>query len=198
MRQEKEFNIQFSGLKIGTHEFEYLIDNDFFNLFEYEDYNATAVKVNVTLLKKETMLELSFFHQGTVNVPCDVTGDNFDLPIEGNLKLLVKFGDELNNDNEELLILPFSDYQFNIAQYIFEMIVLSVPQKRVHPDISSEYILESLDDLDLDFLNDLEDDEDEDLEFEEEEIEDKLEEKQQDHKEIDPRWDELKKLLTDK
>src|SRR5690606_35722762 len=115
MRQEKEFNIQFSGLKIGTHEYEYHIENDFFNLFEYEEYNSTNVDVKATLLKKETLMELSLWHEGIVNVPCDVTGENFDLPIQGELKLLVKFGEEFNNENEELLILPHGEYQFNIA-----------------------------------------------------------------------------------
>jgi hypothetical protein len=30
----------------------------------------------------------------------------FDLPIKGKSKLIVKFGEEFNNDNDELLILP--------------------------------------------------------------------------------------------
>jgi uncharacterized metal-binding protein YceD (DUF177 family) len=196
MRQEKEFNIQFTGLKIGSHDFEYHIDKDFFDLFDYEDYNSVDVEVKATLIKKETFMELSLSHDGTVNVPCDVSGDDFDLTIEGEIKLLVKFGDQYNNENEELLILPHGEFQFNIAQFIYEMIVLSVPQKRVHPDIADEYEADAFDEDELDFLLDL-DDEDDD--FDDEDIEDdEIEEQQEDHKETDPRWDELKKLLTDK
>jgi hypothetical protein len=40
--------------------------------------------VNVVLEKKSTMLELVFKHEGTVNVPCDLTSEDFDLPIQGN------------------------------------------------------------------------------------------------------------------
>jgi uncharacterized metal-binding protein YceD (DUF177 family) len=38
-----------------------------------------------------------------------------------------------NNDNEELLVLPFGEFELDIAQYIYEMIALSVPLRRVHP-----------------------------------------------------------------
>jgi uncharacterized metal-binding protein YceD (DUF177 family) len=90
--------------------------------------------VNVVLEKKSTMLELVFKHEGTVNVPCDLTSEDFDLPIQGEMKLLVRFGDTYNNDNE-VLVLPFGEFELDIAQYIYEMIALSVPLRRVHPGV---------------------------------------------------------------
>ena len=103
MNNLKEYLIPFVGLKIGKHQFDYQIDNAFFNSFDYDEFNAVSVKVDIVLEKKSTMLELDFKHKGTVNVPCDVSGEEFDLPIKGKLKLLVKFGDAFNDDNEELL-----------------------------------------------------------------------------------------------
>jgi hypothetical protein len=50
------------------------------------------------------MLELSFKHKGSIYVPCDVTGEDFDLPIKGKMNLIVRFGEEYNDDNEQLLI----------------------------------------------------------------------------------------------
>ncbi|MFN7100210.1 MAG: YceD family protein, partial [Flavobacterium sp.] len=125
------------------------------------------------------LLELNFKHKGTVNVPCDLTGEDFDLPIKGKMKLIVRFGEEFNNDNEELLILPHGEFEVNIAQYIYEMIVLSVPFKRVHPGIKDGSLqTEALTKLNELTIN-----------------EEKEENKEED---IDPRWDKLKKLLTDK
>ena len=59
----------------------------------------------------------------------------FDLPIKGKMKLVVQFGEEFNNDNDELLIIQHGEHQLDISQYIYEMIVLSVPIKRMHPGI---------------------------------------------------------------
>jgi len=198
MVSEKDFLIQFTGLKLGEHQFEYQIENDFFDLFNYSEFNSANIQVNIAMLKKTTMLELQFTHKGTVNVPCDITNEDFDLPIEGNLNLLVKFGEEFNNENDDLLILPHGEFQFNVMQYIYEMIALSVPYKRIHPDIAADYEEEESDD-DLDFLDsdDLEMINEDD--FDDDELNDnETDENSDNNKDTDPRWDKLKQLLTDK
>jgi len=179
MKVKKEFLIPFVGLKQGKHQFEFDIDKTFFDDFEFDEYNNVNVKVNLVLEKKSTMLELSFKHKGTVNVPCDLSNEDFDLPIKGKLNLIVKFGDEYNDDNDEMLVLPHGEYQVDVAQYIYEMIVLSVPTKRVHPGIKDGT-------LDAGILNKLEELAPKEQQPKKEEI-----------KGTDPRWDGLKKLLTD-
>ena len=129
MNNLKEYLIPFVGLKIGKHQFDYQIDNTFFKNFDYDEFNDVSVKVDIVLEKKSTMLELDFKHKGTVNVPCDVSGEEFDLPIKGKLKLLVKFGDAFNDENEELLILPHGEFQVNVAQYIYESIITNLNKK---------------------------------------------------------------------
>ena len=180
MNKTKEFLIPFIGLKLGKHHFEYQINNAFFEIFDYHEFNNSNIKVNVVLEKKSTLLELSFKHKGVVNVPCDLTSEDFDLPIKGQMKLIVSFGEEFNNENEELLILPHGEFEMDIAQYIYEMIVLSVPLRRVHPGVKDG----SLKTEALTKLNELT------VKEEKEEIKEK--------ENIDPRWDKLKQLLTDK
>jgi uncharacterized metal-binding protein YceD (DUF177 family) len=187
MDKTKQYLIPFVGLKLGKHHFEYQISNAFFEIFDYDEFKNSDIKVNVVLEKKGTMLELIFSQQGTVNVPCDLTSEDFDLPIEGEMKLIVRFGDVYNSDNEELLILPFGEFEIDISQYIYEMIVLSVPLRRVHPGVKDG----SLKTEALTKLNELILKEHTDLEEDKEEEENKEEN-------IDPRWDKLKQLLTDK
>ena len=135
MNNLKAYLIPFIGLKIGKHQFDYQVDNTFFAHFDYDEFNDASVKVSIILEKKSTLLELEIKHKGTVNVPCDVSGEEFDLAIKGNLKLVVKFGDAFNDENEELLIVPHGEFQINVAQYIYESIVLSVPLRRIHPGV---------------------------------------------------------------
>ena len=179
MKNTKEYLIPFIGLKLGKHHFEYQISNAFFEIFDYNEYQNSNIKVNVVLEKKSTLLELTLKHKGVVNVPCDLTSEDLDLPIKGAMKLIVRFGEEFNNDNEELLILPHGEFEIDIAQYIYEMIVLSVPLRRVHPGVKDG----SLKTEALTKLKEL-----------------KVKEVKKENKEenIDPRWDKLKQLLTDK
>ncbi len=179
MKIENEFLIPFIGLKLGKHPFEFQINNKFFERFDYHEYENSDIKVDVVLDKKSTHLEISFKHKGTITVPCDLTTEIFDLPIKGKMNLIVKFGEEFNNDNEEMLILPHGEYQVDVAQYIYEMIVLSVPTKRVHPGVKDGTLQSEA----LQKLNNL-----------------SVKSVKEDNKEndTDPRWDKLKQLLTDK
>ena len=52
-----------------------------------------------------------------------------------NLDLVVNFGEYFDDSNDELLILPFGSHSIDLDQYFYEMIVLSMPIKLVHPGI---------------------------------------------------------------
>lgn len=179
MKSTNEYLIPFVGLKLGKHQFEFKINKKFFDEFGFDEFESCDITAEVVLEKKSTMLEITFKHKGTVNVPCDLTGEPFDLPIKGKIKLVVQFGEEFNNDNDELLILPHGEHQIDLSQYIYEMIVLSIPQKRIHPGVKDGTLqteaLQKLKELEVKKI--------------------KEEKKEED---TDPRWDQLKKLLTDK
>lgn len=179
MKALKAYTIKFVGLKLGLHDFEYQIDNKFFEHFEYSEFNDANVNVDVTLNKKTTLLEFHFEASGSVNVNCDLTNEPFDQSINNAFDLVVKFGDEYNDENEEILIVPHGEYEINIAQYLYELMVLAVPSKRIHPGVEDGT-------LDSDILEKLE------------ELSPKGDIKKDDNEEIDPRWNTLKKLLTDK
>jgi uncharacterized metal-binding protein YceD (DUF177 family) len=123
------------GLKEGKHQFEFTIDNTFFMHFEYDDFNEASLEGRLTLDKKSTFMELHFEVNGPVVLPCDVSMELFDYPIDVKFDLIVKFGIPPEKSSDEILVLPEGSYQIDVAQYFYEMVVLSLPQKRVHPGI---------------------------------------------------------------
>lgn len=170
------FDIPFSGLKSGEHKFDFRLSQSFFEQFGYEDFNAVDLNVKVVLDKRATLMDLCLETQGTVNVDCDLTNEPFDLPLDGTLKIVVKFGDSFNDDNEDLLVLPHGEYKLNPAQYIYEMVVLAMPQKKVHPGVEDGTLQSDV----LDRLTQMQ-----------------VEQPSNTVKEqrtTDPRWDALKKL----
>jgi len=176
MKDLKQFNIPFVGLSEGNHDFNYTIDNEFFEYFNFDEFQSANLKVTLNFLKKTTLFELVFKVKGTVEVPCDVTTEMYHQKIKATLPLVVKFGPEFNDDNEEILILSYDAYQLNVAQYIYEMIVLAVPNKKVHPKVldgtMESETLKKLKELEIKEENTAE--------------------------QADPRWDKLKNLLTEK
>tara|TARA_Y100001968_G_C19377085_1_gene728244 strand:- start:58 stop:612 length:555 start_codon:yes stop_codon:yes gene_type:complete len=178
MKKLKEYTIQFVGLKTGIHHYDYQINDEFFEFFEYDDFNHVDVKANLELEKKPNMLDLRFDIKGSININCDVTNEPFDQPIENSLELVVKFGEEYNDEYEDLLILPHGEYELELQQYIYEAIVLAIPYKRVHPGVEDGSLKSEM----LDKL---------------EELQPKQKETKEEEEEIDPRWNKLKKLLND-
>ena len=176
MKDLKKFNIQFVGLKEGSNLFEYEIDNTFFEAFTYDEFESSSIKVSLDFIKKSTLFELAFTANGSVLVPCDLTNELYDQKIESVFSLVVKFGPKYNDDHEDILIIPHEAYEFNVAQFIYELIVLSVPSKRVHPKVLDG----TMHSVALDKLKELEIKEVKTVE------------------ETDPRWDKLKNLITEK
>lgn len=179
MKALKAFTIPFVGLKEGKHLFEYEIKQPFFEHFEYESFNDANLKVAVLLNKKTTFLELNFNISGTVNVNCDLTNEPYNQEIENHFDLVVKFGEAYNDENIDILVIPHGEYEINIQQYIYELIVLAVPKKLIHPGIKDGT-------LKSDILKKLE------------ELSPTRRSENNNNADSDPRWNTLKKLLTDK
>ena len=130
-----QYVTNFSGLKEGLHVFEFTVDNNLFKYFGYDDFNSCTINVKMDLIKKPNLLELSFSSKGMININCFVSNEPFDYLQKSSMNLVVKFGSELNTDNDELLILPKGSYQLDVSQQLYEMIVLSLPIKIIHPGI---------------------------------------------------------------
>jgi uncharacterized metal-binding protein YceD (DUF177 family) len=172
----KDFDISFIGLKQGNHEFEYELNDSFFEHFGFNEFCNAEINIQATLTKGSTMMELVVKGNGTVEINCDLTNEPFKMNLNPALDLVIKFGEEYNDEDDELLVLPHGEYQFNVAQYLYEMTVLSLPQKRIHPGVEDGSLESPL----LDKLEDLKP---------------KIVEEKEETNESDPRWDALKDLL---
>ncbi|MFN1216962.1 YceD family protein [Chryseobacterium kwangjuense] len=172
MDKLRNYDVSFSGLKNGKHEFKFEIDKTFFQLFDTEqEFTNPRIVADVFLEKHTTFLEFEIKVRGMVELICDITNDAFDYPIENEIKILVNFGEEYDDSNEDVITIPASDHAFNVAQLIYENVQLSIPMKKISPDVSDE---------DLEILN----------RFSPKDIEETEEEEH----DSDPRWDALRKL----
>ena len=72
--------------------------------------------------------------KGTVELMCDRCLDQYNQRVKNKNNLLVKFGIETEELSDDLIVLPLDEYQINIAQYLYELIILGLPIKHVHPD----------------------------------------------------------------
>lgn len=182
--RKRDFHIVFASLKPGLHTFEYDIDDTFLDiLFDYKELPGLKAHVVLEMLKQNTLLELSFRMEGSVPLTCDLSNEPFEQKLKNSFSQVVKFGEAYNDDDDELLILPHSEYQIDISQQLYELLVLSVPPRRIHPDILSGKMHPEI----LDLLEQYTPEVPDDTEQPEEES---------DERKTDPRWLKLKDLLN--
>ena len=112
--------------------------------------------------------------KGEAKLICDRSLEPFDFPVDIDSRIMFKYGEEEAELSDEIIIISRDRVSLELGQYMYEFISLSIPIKKVHPK-----------------FQDGEDDEDDN--------EGKLiytseTESSEEEKEVDPRWEILKKL----
>ena len=178
-----DYDIAFKGLKTGKHVFEYELENDFFELFDEPQVETGELKATVELTKHSSFLELAFHIDGFVGAPCDRCLEMMKVIVSYEGTLFVKFGETYDEPDEDIVVLPFEEHKLNIARYMYEFIVVSIPVRHVHPD--NEDGTSGCDSEMIDRLNEYVVEEEAFWEAEDDSGD-----------QIDPRWNELKKLIN--
>ena len=165
-----------------TVEIVYQLDNQFFLDLDAPDVQKGQVNVVLKVRKTSGIYQLDFHTEGKVIVICDRCLDEMEQPIETDDRLKVKLGADFA-EIDDIVVVPEEDGYINVAWFIYEFIALSIPMKHVHaPGKCNKDMVNKL----SKHLRVSGDDEEE---F------DGMEDTDDKPQEIDPRWNELKKIL---
>ena len=126
--------IPFAGLKTGEHVFEYVIDDSFFKGRGYSEIQHAKINTQAALTKGTNLLVFDVKMEGAINVMCDRCGENFDFPVWGERKLIVSLTNDRFDEGDDIISIPFESSEIDISQYLYEYIILLLPQRRIHPD----------------------------------------------------------------
>jgi len=206
-------------MKLGTHTFEFELNKVFFEVIEQSLIEDGEVFVKLNWERKDSMMVAHFNLLGTVNTTCDRCNDPVSVPIQGQYKLIYKFGTDVSDD-ENLIVLDPETIEIDMRDQLYEFAVMSLPNRIIHPEgecneevmkLYETYIVNS-NEPEPDDPDDYLDDDDEDWDDEDEEwlrnqLGDDDDESDEDgddeddndddvdpNKPIDPRWAALQQL----
>jgi uncharacterized metal-binding protein YceD (DUF177 family) len=131
----RQYAIPFKGLKEGKHDFNFVVDNSFFEQFESSEVKRGVVNVQVELIKHIQFLELQFDINGKITINCDRCLEPFVIRITHQAMLYIRFGEKTLEQSDDLLILAESENEVQLDQLIYEYIHLALPIQRIHPEI---------------------------------------------------------------
>lgn len=127
------FKLPLKSLGVGTHEFEYHLDKQFFVNMESSDIHDADLNVALTVQYNGDIYNLDFHITGEVVLICDRCLDDLRFPIDATYHIVVKYGEDYNDDNDEVLEIPETDNTLNVAYMIKDTVELAIPMKHVHP-----------------------------------------------------------------
>jgi len=162
------------GLKEGRHIIDFEIGKEFFDQYEESEVKEGSLSAIIEIDKRSSHADLVIKISGNVRICCDRCLDMYSQPVICENRLLVKFGKMMEDNDPDILSVPIDEHELDLRQQIFEFIQLALPIKKVHPDdingnsTCDPEMLKKLNEFIIEEEN-----------------------------KIDPRWDELKKLIND-
>lgn len=182
LKKLSTFEISLKGMPEGTHKFEFTLDDDFFKEMQCADVQHGDVKVNLSVKHSGNLYYLEFDCVGTIFIPCNRCLDEMPHDVDATYDICVKFGERYDDSHDEVLIIPESENDFNVAPLIYDTVMLTIPITHSHaPGECNPEMERVLAEHEI-FLS--------------EEIDDAENENDSDNNNgFDPRWAELKKII---
>ena len=134
MEQIMLYSIPYKGLKNGVHEFDFQVDDALFEAYDRVEIKGGDCCAHVVMKRSETMLELAVTIEGEVICECDRCLEDCPIGVDYEGELVVKFSDEIDDYDGEVMWISPSESSLDLTQYIYESIVLSLPYRRVHEE----------------------------------------------------------------
>lgn len=133
MAKLNTFKIQFHSFENGNHELDFEVDDSFFSNFEESEIEHGNVRVGVLMNKDFRQLRFDIKLKGVIEVACDRCLDTYDQKIKSSYVLFGKFGEGNTEDELDVVWISSKESEVDLAKFIYEYIVLSLPLKRIHP-----------------------------------------------------------------
>lgn len=187
-----KYKIDLKGMQADSVKYEFALDNLYFSHIDGPEVQKGKVSVVLTIKRTSHAFELNFQTEGIVWVPCDRCLDDMEIPVTSSDKLMVKFGREYAEEGDNLIVIPEDEGEINVAWFIYEFIALAIPMKHIHAPGKCNRTVTGKLSKHLRTNADEDSDDSFDMGMEDEvvsETEEEIEEA------IDPRWNELKKIL---
>lgn len=168
-----DFKVNIIGLSLKSHRFDFSIGDDFFKIYGTALLESGQFDAEVTLDKGETLIEANFHIQGLAHLVCDRSLEPFDLPMDFDRRILFKYGEEEKELSDEIVLITREQAKLDLGQFMYELITVNLPMKRLHPRFQEDENTE--DDIQLVYSS-------------------PVDESKKEEDTIDPRWEKLKKL----
>lgn len=121
-------------MPVGTQQFNYVVDDAFFQQREEGEIRGGNVDVKLEVEHKGDFFDLTFWMEGKIITACDRCLDDLVLDVDTDYHVALKYAAETNADNDEVIEVAESERYYDLTDIIYDTIALTIPMKHVHAD----------------------------------------------------------------
>ena len=136
-QKREEFKLRLAGVAIGKYSFSILCDKMFFDIADISNITNGMLHLQIDMEKTEKMLNLRFHFKGEITVLCDRCLAPLSLEMDFINPLIVNLVPEVEPDydnSDDIWMIQENDYELDVFHFVYESVVLALPNKIVHPD----------------------------------------------------------------
>jgi uncharacterized metal-binding protein YceD (DUF177 family) len=135
----EKFIIPLNGLTAGKNEFFLHAGKEFFDSFGNEEIFDADLQIRILVEKSGRYIGVDCDIEGVVTVECDRCLEMLDMPVDVQVRLSVKFGEEeaseIGQETErEVIFVKEDEAELDMSQIIYDYACLALPMQRVHED----------------------------------------------------------------
>lgn len=129
-----DFKIKLGVLTGSKNSFSFEIKDEFFEAFAENEIKTASIFAQAEIKKEVDSTHLSVIISGTVHhLLCDICAEEISVEISNNTTVLIKESEQPLESTDEIIYIAPNQHVLAIDTLIYELIVLALPKRTIHP-----------------------------------------------------------------
>jgi len=112
-----------------------VLDAEFLAYSRFLEAQEGNVRLDLMFDKHPAFISLQFSFDGWLRLVCDRCAEEYEQPVKGSFRYILKYGDHLEEESDEVMLIPAELHEFDIFQLVYEYLMLLIPLRKIHlPD----------------------------------------------------------------
>lgn len=134
----ESYILALNDLKSGVSAWSWDVFEEFFRSFDNEIISSADLRVSGKAAKTGASVEVDLDIEGEVTLPCDRCLEDVVMDIDTKARLKVRYGapsaEDDEEDGREVVWIPAGECELDLAQVIYDYVLLDLPLKCCHRD----------------------------------------------------------------
>tara|TARA_B100000029_G_C17351665_1_gene879163 strand:+ start:316 stop:831 length:516 start_codon:yes stop_codon:yes gene_type:complete len=129
----QDYNINLNSITKESKVYSFIVRDDFFKAFESSEVTKANIDIVINAKKEYKKYVLNIKLTGIIkNLLCDLCTEELNIPIKNTTTIILQESKEQLESNDEIIYIQTHQNTINLKSLFFEIITLSIPNKRTH------------------------------------------------------------------